>query len=203
MRHLSLLLAGILALQLSPMALAQDAPAKLNLIVVEGDGAINNIRQRTAREPIIQVEDQNHKPVAGAAVVFSLPSQGAGGSFAGGAHSLTVVTDNQGRAIAHGLRPNNVQGQFQIHVNASSGGQTAVTTISQTNTLIAAAAGTAVATGISVKLIVVLAVVGAAATGGALYATGVIGGGGGNNAASATPSLVTISPGTGIVGPPR
>jgi hypothetical protein len=201
MRYLCLLISGVLAFPLPPLALAQDAPLRLNLVVVEGDGAINNIRQRTAREPIVQVEDQNHRPVAGAAVVFSLPSSGPGGSFAGGAHSLTVTTNAQGRAIAHGLTPNKVQGQYQIHVNASSNGQTANTTISQTNAIIAGAAGAA-GIGISVKLLIIIAAAGAAAAGGALYATGAIGGGN-NNANTPAASLVTISPGTGIVGPPR
>src|SRR5215469_9212833 len=99
------------------LAAAQDAPPqnpgpKLNIVIVEGEGAINNIRQRTAREPIVQVEDENHKPVAGAAVVFALSDQGAGGTFAGGAHTLAEVTDKNGRAIARGFRPNSVQGQY-------------------------------------------------------------------------------------------
>ncbi len=59
----------------------------LNIVIIEGEGAINNIKQRTAREPVVQVEDENHKPVAGAAVIFALSDQGAGGTFAGGAHS--------------------------------------------------------------------------------------------------------------------
>jgi len=198
-RYLTLLLAAM-------VALAQEAPLKLSLVVVEGEGAINNIRQRTAREPIVQVEDQNHKPVAGAAVVFTLPTQGAGGTFAGGSHTLTVMTDAQGRAVARGLRPNNVQGQYQIHVNASSGGQTASVTITQSNALIAAGAGAAAGAAISTKLIVIIAVAAAAAVGGGLYATGAIGGGGGNGTGSTVgsgTSLVTINPGTGTVGPPR
>lgn len=69
MRFVSLLLA------LWIPASAQVAPM-LNLVVLEGEGATNNIRQRTAREPIVQVEDENHKPVAGAIVVFTLPSNG-------------------------------------------------------------------------------------------------------------------------------
>jgi hypothetical protein len=36
---------------------------KLNIVVLEGDGAINNIRRRTAREPVIQAVDENRKPV--------------------------------------------------------------------------------------------------------------------------------------------
>jgi hypothetical protein len=197
MRCLSVAMAGLLVV-LIPGAAAQDTGLKLNLVVVEGDGAINNIRQRTAREPIVQVEDQNHKPIAGAAVVFTLPTQGAGGTFAGGQHTLTVISDSQGRAVAHGLKPNNVQGQYQIHVNASYSGQNANATISQSNAT--AAAGAAAAAGISTKLIVILAVAGAAAAGGALYATH---SGGNNNSATIAASAVTITPGSGTVGPPR
>ena len=200
MRHLSLLLAGMLAIPLQPIALAQDAP-KLNLVIVEGDGAINNVRQRTAREPVVQVQDENHKPVAGAVVVFTLPDQGAGGTFAGGAHSLTVVSDAQGRAVAHGLRPNHVQGQYQIRVNASHNGQSASANIAQSNA-VAAGAGAAAAAGISAKLVIVIVAAAAAATVGGLYASGAIGGGG-NGTSAATIPIVTISPGTGTVGAPR
>lgn len=198
MRGLALLLSGLMALPAIPGAEAQDAPGKLNLVVIDGEGAINNIKQRTAREPVVQVEDENHRPVAGAAVVFSLPSQGASGTFPGGGHSLTVMTDDQGRAVGRGLRPNNVQGQYQIHVTASKNGQTANATIAQSNALVAGAAGAAAAGGISGKLIAVIAVAAAAAAGGAIYATH--SGGGSNNPAA---SMVTIAPGSGTVGPPR
>src|SRR5881398_1442797 len=107
MRVLATGLSFLLIFQLLP-ALAQDQGG-LNLVIVEGEGAINNIRQRTAREPIVQVEDENHKPVAGAAVVFLLPSNGAGGSFANGARTLTMTTDNQGQAVARGLKPNGIK----------------------------------------------------------------------------------------------
>lgn len=199
MRYITVLLAGMLVLP-PPPGCAQETGLKLNLVVMEGEGAINNIRQRTAREPIVQVEDENHKPIAGAAVVFTLPSQGAGATFAGGSHTLTVITDAQGRAVARGFQPNHLQGQFQIHVNASYNGQTANTNISQSN-VVGAAAGVAAA-GISAKLIILLAAAAAGATVGALYATHTIGGGNGNNGTIA-PSAVTISPGAGTVGPPR
>ena len=80
-----------------------QAPApiqKLNIEIVEGEGAVNNIRQRMAREPMVQVTDEKRKPVAGAAVVFLLQNQGAGASFANGAKSLTTLTDANGRAVA-------------------------------------------------------------------------------------------------------
>lgn len=198
MRWLSPVLAVLISLPLAPMAGAQDAPPKLNIVIVEGDGAINNIRQRTAREPIVEVQDENHKPVAGAAVVFALSDQGAGGAFAGGSHSLTVVTDSQGRAIAHGFHPNNVQGQYQIHVTASQAGRTAVATISQTNAAAAGVAVGAVAAGVSAKLIAVVVVAAAAAAaGGAYYATH---NGGGASSAAAS---IGITAGAGTVGPPR
>ena len=198
MRLLAAGLSYLLVLQSLPASAgAQEAPAQLNLVIVEGEGAINNIRQRTAREPIVQVEDENHKPIAGAAVVFLLPDQGASGTFANGSHTLTVMTDSQGRAVAHGFRPNKVQGRLQIRVTASHLGKTANATITQTNAL-TAAAGTAAAAGISTKLIVILAVAGAAAAGGAVAATR---GGGGTSAT--TPTLTTISPGTGTVGAPH
>jgi hypothetical protein len=199
MRWLSPVLAVLISIPATSVVNAQAVAPKLNIVIVEGDGAINNIRQRTAREPIVQVEDENHKPVAGAAVIFSLSGQGAGGSFAGNTQSLSVITDSQGRAVAHGFHPNNVQGQYQIHVTASNNGQTANANISQTNAVVAGAAGAAAA-GISGKLIAVLVIVGAAAAaGGAYYATH--NGGGGNSAV--TPSVIVITPGSGTVGPPK
>ena len=56
---------------------------ELNTVVVEG--AINNVRQRAARAPVVRVEEQNHKPIAGAAVAFTLPTGGASGEFSNGA----------------------------------------------------------------------------------------------------------------------
>src|SRR5580704_31830 len=99
---------------------AQEPQPKLEIVIVEGDGAINNVKERVNREPIVQVQDDNHKPIAGAAVVFFLPNQGAGGTFADGARSLTVTTDAQGRAVARGIRFNHVSGQMQIRVTASA-----------------------------------------------------------------------------------
>jgi hypothetical protein len=196
-RCVSVLLAFVIAVPFPPVAMAQDNPAKLNLIVVEGEGTSNNIRQRTAREPIVQVEDENHKPIAGAVVVFTLPSQGPSGTFANGARTLTSITDNQGRAVARGYRPNGVKGQYKIHITASNNGQSTSTDITQTNAAVAVAG--AAAAGISGKLIALLAVAGAAAAGGAIYATR--SGGGGANTVVTPPT--TISPGQGSVGPPR
>lgn len=166
-RSMSVVLSALLLVQSAGAQQAPAAPQKLNLVIIEGDGAVNNVRQRVAREPIVQVEDENRKPVAGAAVTFLLPNQGASATFPNGARSLTVLTDDKGQAVARGLKPNNINGNFQVRVNASYQGQTASATIGMTNALAAAAAGGA----ISGKLIAILAIAGAAAAGGAIAAT--------------------------------
>lgn len=183
-------------------AYAQEAPPpqRLNIVIVEGEGATNNIKQRVAREPIVRVEDENRKPIAGASVVFALPSNGASGAFTNGSRLLTVMTDQNGQAAMRGFTPNNTPGQLQVRITASFRGQTATATMTQTNVALAGAAA-GMATG---KLIAILAVVGgAAAAGVAVAATR------GNNGPSPTgpttpPNTPTvISPGSPTVGPPR
>jgi hypothetical protein len=203
LRFWSILLAQLVVAH-SLYAQAQEAGlAALNIVIVEGEGAINNARQRVAREPIVQVQDENRKPVAGATVTFFLPNQGASGVFANGAKSLTVLTDSNGQAVARGLRVNNVAGNYQIRVSASYQGRTASTVIHQE---IAPAAATVGAAGVSVKLIAILVAAGAAAAaGGAIAATR---GGGGNNGTGQNggaggPGQGVLNPGTPVVGPPR
>jgi hypothetical protein len=115
-----------------------DAPLPesegLTIEILDGEGALNNIRQRTAREPIVQVEDKNHKPVAGALVLFAIQSGpgGASGSVAG-ATSFSVRTGADGKAQLKGLKPNNLAGEFTITVTASVGVMIATVIIHQRN----------------------------------------------------------------------
>jgi hypothetical protein len=192
----SALLSFLLAASLLPPAQAQEP--KLNIVIVEGEGAINNVRQRVAREPIVQVEDENRKPIAGAVVVFMLPNQGAGGAFADGSRMLTVTTDSQGRAVARGFKPNNVEGKYQIRVNASSAGMTGSTVINQTNAVVAGAA--AAGSSSALKWLLILGGIGAGAGIGAYVATR--DSGGGTPTTPPRPAIV-ITPGTPTVGGPR
>jgi hypothetical protein len=197
-RALAVSLAGLLALPTLP---AQEAPkGKLHIEIIEGEGATNNIRQRLAREPIVEVQDENRKPLAGATVVFLLPESGASGVFPNGARMLTAMTDANGRAAATGLRPNSVAGKFQIRVSANHQGMTGSAVINQTNVMALAAV---TAGGVSAKLIGILVGVGAAAAGGALIATR-SGGNGGTPAPTPTPTRTTVSISAGApnVGPP-
>jgi len=167
-----------------------EAPTQLNIVIVEGEGAVNNLRQRVVREPIVRVEDQNHKPVAGAVVFFLLPGDGSGGAFADGAKQLTVMTDSNGQAVAHGMQVAKSAGQYQIHVTASKGNVTANATITQSFAA-AAAAGAA----LSPKWIAIIAAAGGAVAAG--LAIGLTRGG--SSGATAT----ALSPGTGTVGTPH
>ena len=175
-------------------AWAQQAVTGLSITIVEGEGAINNVRQRVNREPIVQVEDQNHRPIAGAVVIFFLPEQGASGTFTDGSRMLMTVTDNQGRAVARGIRPNGQSGPMQIRVTASFQGLTASSVITQTN-----AAGAASSAGLSTgaKWAIILGIAGAAAAGGIIAATH-----GGSSGSPSTPAAIVITPGTPTVGGP-
>lgn len=175
------------------LAQAQPGPP-LKIVILEGEGAINNIRQRTARETIVEVQDENNRPVAGAVLLFRLPERGASGTFANGSQTLSVTTDAQGRAVAS-MRPNGVQGQYQMRIDASHQGRTGTLNVSISNAMGAAAA----AGGGSGKVIAILAVVGGAAAGGAVAATRR----GGARTPAPPPTPTTISAGAPTVGPPR
>lgn len=183
---MSLFLSALLCGQTTP------APRQLNIVIVEGDGAINNVKQRVAREPIVQVEDENHKPVAGAIVTFLLPGNGPGATFPNGANSLTVVTGADGRATARGLRSNSNKGQYQVRVTASMSGLTASAVISMTNAAAAVALG-------STAIWTIVLIAGAAAAAG--IALGVNSGGGAGSNTAAPPA--TVTPGTPSVSTPR
>jgi hypothetical protein len=176
---------------------SQQNPAGLQIVIVEGEGALNNIKQRVTRDPIVQVEDENHKPIAGASVVFTLPNQGPGGTFDNGTNTLTTMTNNQGQAVARGIRFNNQVGSMQMRVTASFGGQTATAVITQTNLI--GTSGGGGGGGSATKWLIILGVAGAVAAG-VIVATH-----GGSSSPAAPPPVptVTITPGTPTVGAPQ
>ncbi len=140
-RALAVLLACLLAAPVQGQTPpATTAPREINILILEGEGAINNVRQRVAREAMVQVEDENHKPVAAAAVTFFMPGDGASGVFTNGSRSITVLTDSEGKAAVRGIHLNKVQGKLQMRVQANYQGLTNNAVITQTNTIGAAAA---------------------------------------------------------------
>jgi len=204
-RLLCTMLAEIIAITYAapPVRAQAPEPKQLTISILEGEGAINNIRQRTAREAMVQVQDENHKPVAGVAVTFFLADHGASGVFANGSQSMTVMTDANGQAAMRGMVPNKMAGKMQIRVSARLGNLNADAVITQTNAAGAAAAGGAAISGKTIALIVVGVV--AAAVVGVVVATH---GGGSSPSTTATipagptTPAVVITPGTPTVGHP-
>ena len=189
----------LLVLQL-PLG-AQTLPTSLQLVTVQGEGAAGRVQQKAAQQPVVRVVDENDKPVSGAAVVFTLPTEGATGAFGNGSKTLTLVTDSSGVASAQGLRFNQIPGKVPVHVNASYKGLTARTTILQISE---APEGYKPSSGGGHgKLIAILGIIGAAGAGGAYYAINQ-----NKSSSPATPvptgpSAIGITPGTGTIAPPR
>ena len=140
----NLALALTVTLVLSP--LCESASAQISSVappgvqhlyidILEGENALNNIRQRDAREPVVQVTDENHKPVAGVALLFLIHGGDTGGSatFGNGANSLSVTTNSQGVARATGLHVGQQPGSFTIAVTATLGAVVASAVIHQSN----------------------------------------------------------------------
>lgn len=177
---------------------AQVLPTELNIVVLQGEGAVNAAGQRAEHAPTVRVDDENHKPVEGVAVVFTLPTEGATGEFGNGSKTLATVTDKQGLAEAHGLRFNRLPGKVPIQVNVSYRGLTARTTITEMSALPPGVKADAGHHGHG-ALIAILLIVGAAgAGGGAYFAT--------HKSSSPTSTIVTtgpaaigITPGTGTI----
>ncbi len=197
---IALLLAAVVgivrpsALQARESVQSPSGREALRIAVIEGEGAVNIIQQKTAVAPVVEVRDRNNQPVAGAVVRFTVTRGRA--TFAG-ARTLTVATDAAGRAAVSGLVPSGA-GSLQISATAAFQGQTAAVTIAQTNVMTAAEAaavsgaaggpssgsaggtaggssgGAAAGGGLSTTTLVLA---GAAVAGGAVATTKVLGGG--------------------------
>jgi hypothetical protein len=202
----SLLLIPLLIFNLFASSAVAQTAANISVVVVAGEGAINNVSERVNREVIVLVEDQNHKPVTGAAVSFFLPNEGPGGTFPNGTNSLTTTTNEQGRASARGIQFNNQAGPMPIRVSASYAGRTASIIINQSNVLTgASSAGRGIGGGAgggmsrTTKILIIGAIIGAG------VAAGVVVGSRGSSSSPTTPAgpTITITPGVPQVGGPQ
>ena len=134
-RRLCVALATLIA---APPGMAQTpvpptpAGPPLRIVVLEGGNAINSIPLMRSVPPVIEVHDGNDFPVEGAAVTFTLPDIGPGGTFAGGATKFSTRTDSHGQAGAPLILPRTA-GKFQIKVGVSYGVQKGEELVTQTN----------------------------------------------------------------------
>lgn len=169
----------------------------LKIIVVQGEGAQNNVRSRSAAPLVVEVRDASDKPIERAEVVFQLPAYGPSGVFNGWMRNQLARTNAEGRAESSGYTPNDEPGRFNIKVTATSGTKTSSAVIAQSNV---SGAGTPQVKQDRSKMWKILAVVGAAGLAGGIVAA-TRGGDSSSSAAASVP--ITISPGTVTVGGPR
>jgi hypothetical protein len=180
-------------------AITQAPPARqLRIVILECERAVNDVRAATACEPRVRVEDENGNAVAGASVSFTLPKTGPSGYFPQRMTTLVVQTGSNGEAAAQGFVPNRLDGPFEIRVEASFEGNTAVQLIHQINALTITPAVEKRSQGRG-KLLAILGGVAAAAVAGVAMRGG---GGGGAPPASAPAPGTTVTPGKPTVGPP-
>jgi len=204
--HFRSTISFILCIVLGAPALpAQDAQApaagaqKYKLTIVDNAGTQKRVKKgRVSSQAVVKVTDENDVPVAGIAVIFTIPQfTGSGAAFAGGAFTSTVTTTAAGVATSTPFTA--AAGSFSMAVTASApvGPLTAAVPVSVS----AAAAGAGISTGV---LVAIIAAVGGAAGAGIALANK----GGGNNPNNPPPPASgptgTISgAGSPTLGPPH
>jgi hypothetical protein len=163
----------------------------LKIIVLSGSGEENVINEIPPQPLAVRVVDAGNRPVTGASVVFTAPSNGAGGAFPTGP-SFNTVSDEEGRALGLLYRPNSVEGSYTIQIRAEYQGDSAMATIRQSNVLVKKSK-------MSNKGKLVIAVVAGA---GAAIAAGLAGGGSSssNSGTPARPGTPTITFGGSTIG---
>jgi len=159
----------------------------LRIEIIEGDGAVNNVRLQRAKEPVVRVVNEAGNPISGAVVHFAAPSQGPSLAFSDGGRTATILTDGDGRAMGRSVRPNKTPGRFEVRVTASYQGATATARIVQVN------AESVELTRGSSRKVAILAIIGVAAAGGAVLAAL-----SGRESATAAPSTLA-APTTGTI----
>src|SRR3954454_14736942 len=184
----SLCLSWIMFLEAMPAPMAAQQPQQLEdrppfrIVVLEGEGSINNVKQPVNRGALVLIEDENKNPLIGVAVTFYLPSEGPSGFFPNGSRVLTVFSDEKGLAATPPLRFNDAVGLMRIRVSASLFSQTANAVVTETNVSSASAVRSSLVSGggkvkvsrpgsSHTRLILVLVAVGAAAGVGYYFAT--------------------------------
>jgi hypothetical protein len=114
---------------IAPLPAVKD----LKMLVLAGNGEMNDLERRVMAPLVVQVLDQNDRPVEGAEVVFRFPGSGPGATFRGGKTSQTVRSNGTGEAAAVNWMASNEVGTFEIHVTATYGNEFGETTIKMSN----------------------------------------------------------------------
>src|SRR5436190_11083173 len=94
--------------------------SSLTITAIQGNGQTAAINSAFVLQLQAKVEDAG-TPQADVAVSFTGPSTGAGGTFTGGASTVTVATDSSGLATASVFNANGTTGSYFVNANISGG----------------------------------------------------------------------------------
>ncbi|MBZ5676594.1 MAG: hypothetical protein LAP61_20340 [Acidobacteriia bacterium] len=125
------------AIAQQPVATPQPAPPdtvqSLRVIPLAGNGEMNDLERHLMAPLVVQVLDQNSRPVEGAAVVFRFPVAGPTGAFPNQKNSQTTRTNADGQAAAVGWNATGGVGTFRVQVTASRGNEQGQASLTLTN----------------------------------------------------------------------
>lgn len=181
----------------APLVAQQASTGTLKINPLLGDGAVNSIPSGIATAPVIEVRDDNDRPVEGAVVLFRLPAEGPSAVFANNALEYKTKTNISGQATVSGFRANGLAGRFEIHVTASYQDRKGEVVIRQSNsTGLVAMDREAPPVKSSRRRWIILGALGA----GAAVAIGLLVGG---SESSSSQNGAVLTPGPIVIGAPR
>lgn len=130
----------VLLIALPPAASAQATPAaganqvtqSLKVTPLAGNNEMNDLERRVFAPLVVQVLDQENRPVEGADVTFRFPVNTPGATFVDGKNSVTVKTNVDGQASAVGWTATGT-GRFQVQVTATRGNEIGSAVVIMTN----------------------------------------------------------------------
>lgn len=105
----------------------------LKVTPLAGNGEMNDLERKVMAPLVVQVLDQNDRPVEGAEVVFRFPLTGPTAAFPNQKNAQTFKTDADGQAAATGWMANREVGNFVIQVTASRGNEMGSASVTMTN----------------------------------------------------------------------
>jgi hypothetical protein len=105
----------------------------LRVIPLAGNGEHNEMERGLMAPLVVQVLDQNGRPVEGADVVFRFPVNGPSAVFPDQKTSIATKTNADGQAAATGWKANGQAGTFQVRVTATRANEMGEAVITMTN----------------------------------------------------------------------
>ena len=117
----------------TPQVASSDTVQSLKVISLAGNGEMNDLERHVMAPLVVQVLDQNSRPVEGADVVFRFPVAGPTATYPNQKTSQTTRTNADGQAAATGWNATGGVGTFRVQVTASRGNDQGQTTLTLTN----------------------------------------------------------------------